>query len=67
MNKPSRGGEKYIFTFIDDLSRITWVYFMKNRNLVFQKFKEFMALAEKWYGRPIKFLTSQNGGEYESQ
>ena len=32
--------------FIDDFSRKTWVYFMKNKDEVFSKFKEFKALIE---------------------
>jgi hypothetical protein len=39
-------GARYILTFIDDLSCFTWVYFLKNKNLVFEKFKEFRAFAE---------------------
>ena len=33
----------YVF-FIDDYSRKTWIYFMKNKDEVFNKFKEFKAL-----------------------
>jgi transposase InsO family protein len=51
-------------TFIDDFSHFTWVFFLKNKNLVFEKFKEFWAFAEKQCGRPIKCLRSDNGGEY---
>jgi len=40
-------GARYILTFIDAFSRFTWVYFMKNKNLVFEKFREFIAFAEK--------------------
>jgi hypothetical protein len=43
-------GARYIFTFIDDFSRFTWVFFLKNKNLVFEKFKEFWAFAEKQCG-----------------
>ena len=34
----------YYVCFIDDFSRKTWVYFMKNKDEVFSKFKEFKAL-----------------------
>lgn len=66
INKPSLTGANYILTLIDDLSRFTWVYILKNKSLVFEKFKEFRALARKQFGRPIKCLTSNNGGEYAS-
>jgi transposase InsO family protein len=64
INLPSLAGARYILTFIDDLSHFTWVYFLKNKNLVFEKFKEFRAFAEKQCGQPIKCLRSENGGEY---
>ena len=47
MNKPLLIDAKYIFTFIDDISRYTSVYFLKNNNHVFEKFKEFRELAKK--------------------
>jgi hypothetical protein len=47
INNPSLAGVKYILTFIDDLSRFTWIYFLKNKSHVFEKFKEFRALDEK--------------------
>jgi hypothetical protein len=38
--------------------------FLKNKNLVFEKFKEFRAFVENQCGQPIKFLRLENGGEY---
>jgi len=64
INLPSLVGARYILTFIDDFSRFRWVFLLKNNNLVFEKFKEFRAFAEKKCGRPIKCLRSNNGGEY---
>jgi hypothetical protein len=64
INLPSLVGARYILTFIDDLSHFTWVYFLKNKNLVFENFKEFRAFSKKQCGQPIKCLRSKNGGEY---
>ena len=47
INNPSLAGAKYVLTFIDDLSHFTWVYLLKNKSHVFERFKEFRALAEK--------------------
>ena len=47
INKPYLVGARYFLTFIDDLSRYTWVYFLKNKGHVFERFKEFRALDEK--------------------
>ena len=36
----SFGGSRYYITFIDDLSRKVWVYFLKNKSDVFETFKK---------------------------
>ena len=36
----SLGGSRYYITFIDDLSRKVWVYFLKNKSDVFETFKK---------------------------
>ncbi len=48
--------------FIDDFSRKTWIYFLKSKDEVFGKFKEFKALVENATEKKIKFLRSDNGG-----
>ena len=67
MNKPSSVGVKYILIFIDDFSQFTWVYFLKNKCLDFEIFKELRALVERQRAQPIKCLRSNNSGEYVSQ
>jgi len=57
-------GAKYFLTFIDDHSRKTWIYFLKTKDEVFCRFKEFKALVENLTGKKIKVLCSDNGGEY---
>lgn len=59
-------GYKYYVTFIDDFSRKTYIYFMKNKDEVFSRFKEFKVLVENQTGRKIKMLRSDNEGEYTS-
>ena len=46
MSSNSLSGYAYYVSFIDDFYRKTWVYFMKNKDEVFSKFKEFKALIE---------------------
>lgn len=43
----SLGGSRYFLTFIDDYSRYTWLYILKQKRDVLECFKEFHTLAEK--------------------
>jgi transposase InsO family protein len=56
----------YYVIFSDDYSRKTWIYFLKAKDDIFNKFQEFKALVENLSGRKIKILRSDNGGEYTS-
>lgn len=38
MSKDSLGGNKYFLMFIDDFSRMCWVYFIKNKEDTFEYF-----------------------------
>ena len=64
MSHVSLGGYEYYVLFIDDYSRMTWIYFLKTKSEVFKRFREFKALVEKQTGRKIQALRSENGGEY---
>lgn len=60
----SIGGSKYFVTFIDDKSRRVFVYFMRNKSEVLEKFKLFKAMVERQTDRKIKSLRTDNGREY---
>lgn len=62
----SIGRNKYFVMFIDDYSRCATVYFMKHKNEVFEKFKEFEMLVTNETNSTIGALRSDNGGEYIS-
>jgi len=64
MSTKALSGVEYFVTFIDDHSRKTWIYFLKTKDEVFGRFKEFKALVENLTGKKIKVLPSNNGGEY---
>jgi transposase InsO family protein len=57
----------YYVLFIDDHSRKTCIYFMKNKDGVLEKFQEFKAQLENLTRRNIKEIRSNNGGEYTSK
>ena len=62
MSSSSLRGYVYYVSFIDDFSRNTWIYFMKNKDEVFSKFKEFKSLIENHPKKKIKTFRSDNGG-----
>ncbi|KAK8931206.1 hypothetical protein KSP39_PZI016897 [Platanthera zijinensis] len=64
--EPSLGEARYFVTFIDDFSRKVWIYFLKHKSEVFEKFKIWKTKVEKQTGKKVKYLRSDNGGEYTS-
>jgi hypothetical protein len=61
---PSLGKYMYYVSFIDRFSRNTWIYFLRKKSKVFDKFKEFKALVENQTENKIKVLRTYNGGEF---
>ena len=66
MSTTSIRGYVYYVSFINDYSCKTWIYFLKRKDEVFKKFKEFKALVENLSEKKFKILRSQNGGEITS-
>jgi hypothetical protein len=66
MPSTSLSGYVYYVSSIDDYSRKTWVYFLKSKNEVLERFKKFKALVANLSERKINILGSDNGGEYTS-
>ena len=60
---PSINKARYVLTFIDDFSRYTWVYLLRNKFEVFEHFEDFKALVETQSERKIKALRTDNGPE----
>ena len=61
----SVGRKNYYVSFIDDYSKFTWIYLLKNRSEVFDIFHEFQALVERRLGHKIITMQTDWGGEYE--
>jgi transposase InsO family protein len=61
---PSLGKYVYYVSFIDEFSRNTWIYFLRKKYEVFDRFKEFKALVENQTEKRIKVLRTDNGGEF---
>lgn len=64
MQTPTAAGKRYILTFIDDFSRFTTIYLLKEKSEAFKCFKEFRELTRNRFNTTIKRLWTDRGGEY---
>lgn len=64
MSEASLGENKYFFLLVDDFSRWSWVYFLKNKSEALQQFKNFHILIKRQTGRKLKVARSYIGGEF---
>ncbi|KAJ0836125.1 putative RNA-directed DNA polymerase [Helianthus annuus] len=63
---PTRGGNKYFITFIDDNTRYCYVYLLKSKDEAIDKFILYKAEVENQLNKEIKRVRSDRGGEYVS-
>jgi histone deacetylase 1/2 len=61
----SVGRFKYYVSFIDDYSKFTWIYLLKNKSDVFQKFRDFQQMVERRFDKKIIAIQTDWGGEYQ--
>ncbi|KAL0416080.1 UNVERIFIED_CONTAM: Retrovirus-related Pol polyprotein from transposon TNT 1-94 [Sesamum latifolium] len=66
MSTESLSKNKYFVLFIDDFTRMTWVYFLSCKGQVFSIFKKYKAMVESQSGCMLKCLRTYNGKEYTS-
>lgn len=64
MEQTSIGGSRYFLISQNDLSRMTFVYFLKSTDEVCQKFREFKAFVENQQNTKIKVLRTDNRDEF---
>ncbi|KAL6206574.1 hypothetical protein ACLB2K_023822 [Fragaria x ananassa] len=57
-------GFKYFVLFIDDCTRFTWTFPMKNKYEVFPYFKSLCALISTQFSAKVKCFRSDGGGEF---
>ncbi|KAH9680944.1 hypothetical protein KPL71_026750 [Citrus sinensis] len=60
----SLGGARYFLSLIDDHSRMVWVYVLKNKDEVFERFKNWKTLIETQTNRKVKKPRTDNGLEF---
>ncbi|KAI5342232.1 hypothetical protein L3X38_010107 [Prunus dulcis] len=66
MKTDSISGNKYFLLFTDDCTRMSWVYFIRNKSSALECFRKFKAMTELQSGYKIKGLRSGRGGEFLS-
>lgn len=62
----SLSGKYYYVVFIDDWSRYSWIYFLRQKSEVLQVFKYLQAMVQTQFNKKIKILRTDSGGEYIS-
>lgn len=66
LQTPTPNGNKYFVSFIDEYSRYTRIFLIKQKAEVFDRFREFIAEAERHTGQKLCVLKCDWGGEYSS-
>ncbi|GBP45102.1 Retrovirus-related Pol polyprotein from transposon TNT 1-94 [Eumeta japonica] len=64
MENRSIGGSRYFMLFIDDFSRMTYIYFLKSKDEALKCFQQYKAEVENQLNCKIKILRSDNGTEF---
>lgn len=57
-------GNRYFITFVDEFSRMLWIYVIKMKSDALYTFIKFKAYAERESGKKLKILRMDRGGEY---
>jgi transposase InsO family protein len=63
---PTNKGMRWFVTFVDDCTRMTWLYFLKHKSDVCSVFQVFHKMITTQFNTPIKIVRSDNGGEYHN-
>nr|GEZ14560.1 Pol polyprotein [Tanacetum cinerariifolium] len=63
---PTKGGNKYFITFIDDCTKYSYVYLLKSKDEAIDKFVLYKTEVENQLGKKINVVRSDRGGEYVS-
>lgn len=63
------GKNKYFAVFVDDYSRYTWVYLLKQKDAasIAAIFSEWISFAQNECGYNVKTLRTDGGGEYQKE
>lgn len=62
----SLGGKRYALVIVDELSRYTWVFFLKNKSEAASEIINFVKRMETLNGKLIRMIRSDNGTEFRN-
>ena len=62
---PTMGGSKYYVIFVDDFSRFTWIYILKNRSELGETYRNFATMIDTQFKKKIKLFRADNAKEYK--
>jgi transposase InsO family protein len=60
-------GGKYFMLLVDDYTRMTTIFFLRNKSEAFENFKVYKEMVENEMDSKIKCLRYDNGGEFTSK
>ncbi|KAH9723491.1 hypothetical protein KPL70_007130 [Citrus sinensis] len=60
----SLNNRRYFILFVDDYTRMMWIYFLNEKSEAFSTFLQFKALAERQSGCKMKTLRTDRSGEF---
>ncbi|TLX70168.1 DDE-type integrase/transposase/recombinase [Labilibacter sediminis] len=63
----SLAGKRYILVIVDDFSRYTWVYFLRNKSETSDELITFVKFAEKQLKTVVRSFRSDNGTEFKNK
>ncbi len=61
---PTLSGKKWFVTFIDDHTRVSWVYLLKEKSEVEHVFKTFYTMVQTQFSEKIQIFRSDNGKNF---
>ncbi|KAH0633010.1 hypothetical protein KY284_035796 [Solanum tuberosum] len=62
----SINGNKYFVQFLDDFTKFVWIFFLSTKSQVLDVFKYFHKMVYTQFGKKIKTLQTDWGGEYRN-
>lgn len=67
MSVKTPGDASFLLTFKDDTTSFRYIYFLRHKSDVYEKFKVFDKLIENKFGRVMRELRSDNGREFRNK